>query len=239
MAVKKLAENTYRISEWGAFGPVKMYLLIGNERALLIDSGYGKIISKPPITSAVSTRSLKAQNRSSAKNSSSTCILFWKPEQATQGKTGFPLAITKSCRMRSAGVKQPCPRKCRRKWKDCSMSITTRKRWRLKISLRSMCGAHPPIPGRQRMNRTADPVQGMSETQYCAVYYWGQYKNVLLPWTAGMGSGKRLPDRHLPVGTGYLQEIPGLFQNTVWKLKTSRTAYSKLCVRFFCKRPNC
>lgn len=43
MAVKKLAENTYRISEWGAFGLVKMYLLIGNERALLIDSGYGKI----------------------------------------------------------------------------------------------------------------------------------------------------------------------------------------------------
>ena len=31
---------------------------------------------KPPITSAVLTRSLKAQNRSSAKNSSSTCILF-------------------------------------------------------------------------------------------------------------------------------------------------------------------
>lgn len=43
MAVKKLAENTYRISEWGAFGPVNMYLLIGNELALLIDSGYGKI----------------------------------------------------------------------------------------------------------------------------------------------------------------------------------------------------
>lgn len=36
MAVKKLAENTYRISEWGASGLVKMYLLIGNERALLI-----------------------------------------------------------------------------------------------------------------------------------------------------------------------------------------------------------
>lgn len=36
MAVKKLAENTYRISEWGAFGLVKMYLLIGKERALLI-----------------------------------------------------------------------------------------------------------------------------------------------------------------------------------------------------------
>ena len=43
MAVKKLAENTYRISEWGAFGLVKMYLLVGNELALLIDSGYGKI----------------------------------------------------------------------------------------------------------------------------------------------------------------------------------------------------
>lgn len=42
MAVKKLYENTYRISEWGAFGCVKMYLLIGKERALLIDSGYGK-----------------------------------------------------------------------------------------------------------------------------------------------------------------------------------------------------
>ena len=36
MAVKKLAKNTYRISKWGAFDPVKMYLLIGNERALLI-----------------------------------------------------------------------------------------------------------------------------------------------------------------------------------------------------------
>ncbi len=75
MAVKKLAENTYRISEWGAFGLVKMYLLIGNERALLVDSGYGKIISKPPITSAVLMSSSKAQNRSSAKNLSSTCIL--------------------------------------------------------------------------------------------------------------------------------------------------------------------
>lgn len=50
MAVKKLAENTYRISEWGAFGPVKMYLLIGNERALLIDSGYGRIGLKKIVT---------------------------------------------------------------------------------------------------------------------------------------------------------------------------------------------
>lgn len=43
MAIKKLAENTYRISEWGAFGPVRMYLLIGDKRALLIDSGYGNM----------------------------------------------------------------------------------------------------------------------------------------------------------------------------------------------------
>lgn len=50
MAVKKLAENTYRISEWGAFGPVKMYLLIGSERALLIDSGYGKMDLKSIVT---------------------------------------------------------------------------------------------------------------------------------------------------------------------------------------------
>ena len=50
MAVKKLAENTYRISEWGAFGPVKMYLLVGNERALLIDSGYGRIDLKSIVT---------------------------------------------------------------------------------------------------------------------------------------------------------------------------------------------
>ena len=52
MAVKKLAENTYRISEWGAFGPVNMYLLIGNERALLIDSGYGKIDLKSIVQTA-------------------------------------------------------------------------------------------------------------------------------------------------------------------------------------------
>ena len=47
-----------------------------------------------------------------------------------------------------------------------------------------------------------------------------------------MGTGKGIPDRHLPVGTGYIQEILGLFQNTVCKLKTSRTAYPRLCVRF-------
>lgn len=43
MAIRKLFKNTYRISEWGPFGPVKMYLLIGSEKALLIDCGYGKI----------------------------------------------------------------------------------------------------------------------------------------------------------------------------------------------------
>ena len=33
----------------GAFGLVKMYLLIGNELALLIDSGFGKIDLKSSI----------------------------------------------------------------------------------------------------------------------------------------------------------------------------------------------
>lgn len=42
MVVKKLAENIYRISEWGAFGFVKRYLLVGTRKALLINSGYGK-----------------------------------------------------------------------------------------------------------------------------------------------------------------------------------------------------
>lgn len=35
----------------------------------------------------------------------------------------------------------------------------------------------------------------------CIVYYRGQHKNVLLLRIAGMGPGKRLTDRHLPVGT--------------------------------------
>ncbi len=40
--IKKIFENTYRINEWGPFGNVKTYLLVGQEKALLIDSGYGK-----------------------------------------------------------------------------------------------------------------------------------------------------------------------------------------------------
>lgn len=43
MGIKKLYYNTYSISEFGPFGFVKMYLLIGSNCALLIDSGYGKI----------------------------------------------------------------------------------------------------------------------------------------------------------------------------------------------------
>lgn len=43
MRVKKLAEGTYYMGEFGKFGFVRMYLLIGEEKTLLIDSGYGKI----------------------------------------------------------------------------------------------------------------------------------------------------------------------------------------------------
>ena len=39
--IKKISNETYVINEWGPFGNVKMYLLIGNDKALLIDSGYG------------------------------------------------------------------------------------------------------------------------------------------------------------------------------------------------------
>lgn len=50
MAIKRIYEDTFRISEWGPFGPVKMYLLIGKEKALLIDCGYGKINLKSIIS---------------------------------------------------------------------------------------------------------------------------------------------------------------------------------------------
>lgn len=51
MGVRKLNATTYKITEHGSFGRVNMYLLIGKDKALLIDSGYGKsdlkkIISK-------------------------------------------------------------------------------------------------------------------------------------------------------------------------------------------------
>ena len=40
--IKRLYLNTYRLNEWGPFGNVKIYLLIGKEKAMLIDSGYGQ-----------------------------------------------------------------------------------------------------------------------------------------------------------------------------------------------------
>ncbi|MDR1638894.1 MAG: MBL fold metallo-hydrolase [Clostridiales bacterium] len=39
--VSKIGENTWKISEWGRFFRVSMYLLIGSERAVMIDTGYG------------------------------------------------------------------------------------------------------------------------------------------------------------------------------------------------------
>lgn len=50
MAIKRIYKNIYRISEWGPFGSVKMYLLIGKEKGLLIDCGYGKINLKSIIS---------------------------------------------------------------------------------------------------------------------------------------------------------------------------------------------
>lgn len=44
-------------------------------------------------------------------------------------------------------------------------------------------------------------------------------------------SVKEIANRHLLLSTGYIQEIPALFQNTVWKLNPSRTALDKPCVR--------
>ncbi|GHU88075.1 hypothetical protein FACS1894202_03560 [Clostridia bacterium] len=41
--IKKLYGNTWVISEPGRFSPVKMYLLAGSEKAVLIDSGYGTL----------------------------------------------------------------------------------------------------------------------------------------------------------------------------------------------------
>lgn len=40
--IKKLYKDSYRINEWGPFGNVKTYLLVGKEKAVLIDSGYGR-----------------------------------------------------------------------------------------------------------------------------------------------------------------------------------------------------
>lgn len=40
--IKRLYLDTFRLNEWGPFGNVKTYLLIGKEKAMLIDSGYGQ-----------------------------------------------------------------------------------------------------------------------------------------------------------------------------------------------------
>ena len=41
--VRKIAKNTWQIGEFGPFGFVEMYLAVGGENAVLIDSGYGRI----------------------------------------------------------------------------------------------------------------------------------------------------------------------------------------------------
>jgi glyoxylase-like metal-dependent hydrolase (beta-lactamase superfamily II) len=41
--VKKIFKDTYKITESGKFSSVSMYLIIGSDRAILLDSGYGTI----------------------------------------------------------------------------------------------------------------------------------------------------------------------------------------------------
>ena len=61
MSVKKLYRNTYCITDNGPAGSVKAFLLIGEERALLIDTGYGatdlpsiiREITEKPVTVAL------------------------------------------------------------------------------------------------------------------------------------------------------------------------------------------
>ena len=61
MSVKRLFENTYCLTDKGPAGSVRAFLLIGEERALLIDTGYGatdfptviKEITKKPVTVAL------------------------------------------------------------------------------------------------------------------------------------------------------------------------------------------
>ena len=44
LAVKKIYPDTYQIVDPGiGFGGVNMYLLVGSDKALLIDSGYGAL----------------------------------------------------------------------------------------------------------------------------------------------------------------------------------------------------
>jgi glyoxylase-like metal-dependent hydrolase (beta-lactamase superfamily II) len=41
--IKKIFDNTWSITESGKYSSVKMYLLVGSEKGVLIDSGYGKL----------------------------------------------------------------------------------------------------------------------------------------------------------------------------------------------------
>ena len=61
MSVKKIFKDTYCLTDKGPAGTVKFFLLVGSERALLIDTGYGTIdlpsvireITDKPITVAL------------------------------------------------------------------------------------------------------------------------------------------------------------------------------------------
>ncbi len=53
--INKIYSDTYRINEWGPFGNVKTYLLVGREKAVLIDSGYGNT-NLPKIVSRITNK---------------------------------------------------------------------------------------------------------------------------------------------------------------------------------------
>ena len=71
------------------------------------------------------------------------------------------------------------------------------------------------FPGRQRQDRAANPVQGMSALRNCAVHYNGRIETVLLSWSCPLAEGKRLSARHLSCRTGQFQKNTGLFQDQV------------------------
>lgn len=76
-------------------------------------------------------------------------------------------------------------------------------------------GGHPRLPptlrtdtsvsGRQRACRKTGYVQRMPEEWHRPLHHHGRTEDVLLPWPARMAASARLPDGHVPYGTGQLQ----------------------------------
>ena len=54
--------------------------------------------------------------------------------------------------------------------------------------------------------------------RYCSVHHRRRPETVLLWRLTRMEHGTGISDRHLPFGAGQVQEVPGLFQNTLSKV---------------------